>query len=186
MRCLDAKLSLDARHDGDQSSFDQAALEEHLQQCPTCRAYEQRQQRLDSLLCARPSRVRPSISTDTIMLAVQQQRRITQQLEDLRQQQQSRIARMRSVGAACAAIGFFTLSCIPLLLLAMTIIQANLVVKALLLLNGVIDVFIILAQYTYAGLTLVTRDNWLLSGVAFAVVVMTGMWLRLMRHPREA
>jgi hypothetical protein len=120
------------------------------------------------------------------MLAVQRQKRITQQLEDLHQQQQSRMLRMRGVGAACAAIGFFILSCIPLLLLVMTIIQTDLVVKALLLLEGIIDVLIVLGQYIYTGLTLATRDNRLLSGVAFAVVIMMGMWLRLMRYPGEA
>jgi len=72
------------------------------------------------------------------------------------------------------------------LLFAIILIQTDLAVKILSLLNGVIDVVIILAQYSQEGLTLATRNNWLLSGVAFAVVVMMGMWLRLMRHPQEA
>ncbi len=84
-----------------------------------------------------------------------------------------------------AAISFFTLSSIPLLLLAITIIQTDLVLKALTLLNGVIDTLIILSQYLQTGLTVVTRNTWLLSGVAFACVIMMGMWLRLMRQPQE-
>jgi len=121
-----------------------------------------------------------------MMLAIQQQKRITQQLEDLRTQQQSRMERWRTTGAACIALAFFTLSSIPLLLLVILITQTDFTVKVLLLLNDVIDVFVILAQYLQIGLTLVTRNNGLLSGIAFAVVVMMGMWLRLMRHPQEA
>ncbi|MBV9229009.1 MAG: zf-HC2 domain-containing protein [Chloroflexi bacterium] len=187
MRCRDAKRWLGAQRDGDLAQPDAQALEEHLHNCAACRAFEQCQRRLDTMLVHTSTpRMHTSISTDHIMLAIQQQRRITQQLEDIRQQQQSRMERMRTVGAACAAIGFFTLSSIPLLLLAVTIIQTDLVVKILPLLTGVIDLFVILAQYITIGLTLVTRDNWLLSGVAFAVVVMMGMWLRLMRYPQEA
>jgi predicted anti-sigma-YlaC factor YlaD len=187
MRCRDAKQWLTAQRDGDLAQPDTQAVEEHLQTCSVCRAFEQRQLRLDTMLVHTSTPcVFTSISTDHIMLAVQRQKRITQQLEDIRQQQQSRMERMRTVGAACAAIGFFTLSSIPLLLLAITLIQTDLMVKTLLLLQGVIDLFIIIAQYITIGLTLVTRDNWLLSGVAFAVVVMMGMWLRLMRHPQEA
>jgi hypothetical protein len=52
--------------------------------------------------------------------------------------------------------------------------------------GGIIDIFIILAQYLQEGLTLLTYNSWLLSGMALAVVVMMGMWLRLMRSPQEA
>jgi hypothetical protein len=120
------------------------------------------------------------------MLAVQHQKRITQQLEDIRKQQRLRIARMRVVGTPLAAITFFMLGSIPLLLLALTIVQPDLLVKTLSLLSDVIDVLIVLAQILQTGLTLVTHDNRLLLGVAFVLVVMMGMWLRLMRHPQEA
>jgi hypothetical protein len=120
------------------------------------------------------------------MLAIQQHQRITQQLEDIRQQQQTRVAQFKSAGAALAAITLFTLSSIPLLLLAVAIIQTDLVIKALAPLTGVIDILVIAAEYLQTGVALITRDNWLLSGIAFAVVVMMGMWLRLMRHPQEA
>lgn len=73
-----------------------------------------------------------------------------------------------------------------MLLLAVAIIQTDLVVKALTPLTGIIDAFIILGEYIQTGVALVSRDNWLLSGIAFAVVVMMGMWLRLMRYPKEA
>jgi hypothetical protein len=84
-----------------------------------------------------------------------------------------------------AALSFFTLGSIPLLILAIAIIQTDLVVKSLSLLSSVIDILIVFSQYLQVGLILVTRNNWLLSGVAFAVVVMMGMWLRLMRPPHE-
>jgi uncharacterized membrane protein YpjA len=32
----------------------------------------------------------------------------------------------------------------------------------------------------------ITRNNLWLSGLAFVVVIMMGMWLRLMRTPKEA
>lgn len=126
-----------------------------------------------------------SISTERIMRAVQQQQRITHQIEDLRKQQSTRVEHLRPVGAAVAALGLFTLCSIPLLLLALIIVQTNLAVQVLTFLNSTIDLLMIIAQYIQAGLILVTRNNWLLSGVALAVVIMTAMWLRLMRPPRE-
>ena len=59
------------------------------------------------------------------MQAIQQQRRISQQLEDIRTLQQTRVQRWRAVGAATVAIGAFTLSSIPLLLLAAMILLGN-------------------------------------------------------------
>jgi len=119
------------------------------------------------------------------MLAVQHQQRITQQLQDIQTQQQSRMARFRVVGLPLMALTFFLVGSIPLLLLALTIVQPDLLVNLLSWLSGFIDVLVILAQYLQTGLTLVTRDNRLLLGVAFVLVVMMGMWLRLMRHPQE-
>ncbi|GCE19439.1 anti-sigma factor family protein [Dictyobacter kobayashii] len=195
MRCRDAKEWLSAQRDGEIEPSHAKALQEHLTRCASCRAFVQEQRRIDSMLGSLSTRVnkpetplvRPaSISTDQIMRAVQQQKQITNQLEDLRQQQQSRIAQLRTAGAVSAAVGLLTLSSIPLLFLVMTIIQTDLTLKTLSLFNGVIDEGIVLGEYIQTGLTLVTRDNLLLSGLAFAVVVMMGMWLRLMRSPQEA
>jgi predicted anti-sigma-YlaC factor YlaD len=186
MHCRNAKQWLSAQCDHDLAQSDVKALQEHLQECSGCRAFQKHQACLDTVFCNQAPRIQTRISTEKIMLAIQQQKRITQQLEDLRTQQQSRMERWRTVGAACIALGFFTLSSIPLLLLAILITQTDFMVKVLLLLNDVIDMFVILAQYLQIGLTLVTRDNGLLSAIAFAVVVMMGMWLRLMRHPRRA
>jgi hypothetical protein len=84
------------------------------------------------------------------------------------------------------AISIFILSSIPLIILAMLILQTDAVVNTLSVLNNVLDVFFILIQYLQNGLTMLTYNNWLLSGFALAMVVMTGMWLRLMRPPQEA
>lgn len=202
MRCQDAKRLI-IHSENDLASSEAAALQEHLRGCSVCRAFEQRQQRVDVLLqthilhgSASESRtvvtedkmapqVHNNISTERIMQAVQRQQRISRQLEDLHVQQQSRMTRLRPMILTVAAIVFFTLGSIPLLFLAITIVQSNLVVQVLTVLNNAIDVLIILAQYIQAGLILATRNNWLLSGVALVVVVMMAMWLRLMRPPQE-
>ncbi|GCE05398.1 anti-sigma factor family protein [Dictyobacter aurantiacus] len=196
MRCRDAKEWLIAQRDGELEPSRAQALQQHLSRCATCRAFVREQQRIDAMLVgsprphiqkSEPSLVRrASISTDQIMQAVQQQKQITHQLEDLRQQQRLRVARIRTAGAISAALGLLTLSSIPLLFLVMAILQTDLALKTLSLFNGVIDAGIVLGEYIQTELTLVTRDNLLLSGLAFAVVVMMGMWLRLMRSPQEA
>ncbi len=184
MRCRDARLQLAAQRDGD--SVDAAKLQEHLQHCPTCRAYEQRQRYLQTALQSRSSRTPPSVSTEQILLAVQRHKRISQQLEDIRTQQQLRVARIRIIGIPAATILFFMLGCIPLLLFALTIVQPDMLVTTLYIASNLIDVCVVLLQYLQMGLTLLTRDNRLLLGVAFVLVVMMGMWLRLMRYPQEA
>jgi hypothetical protein len=93
---------------------------------------------------------------------------------------------MRGVSAFLAAITFFTLGSIPLLLLALTIVRPDLLEKTLSLLSDGVGVLIVLAQYTQTGLTLLSSDNRLLLSTAFVIVVMMGMWLRLMRYPQEA
>ena len=186
MRCSEARQALDAQRDGRLAQSDIVTLQEHLEQCPACRAYEQRLQSLNTLLLSPTPCSFSGISTERILLAVQHQKRITQQIKDIQTQQQSRMARMRVIGLPLAAIAFFRLGSIPLLLLALTIVQPDWLVNMLSLLGDVVDVLIVLTQYLQEGLMFITRDNRLLLGVAFVLVVMMGMWLRLMRHPQEA
>ena len=190
MRCRNAREWLSAQRDVNSSSPEAQTVKAHLKQCAPCQRFEQHRRQIETILCTTAPKVPhvqvASVSTDSIMRAINQQKQISQQLEDIRQQQQMRMARMKTVGAISAALGFFTLSSVPLLFLAVTIIQADLALKTLTLLNDFIDVLIILGQYIQVGLILVTRDNWLLSGIAFVVVVMMGMWLRLMRPPQGA
>jgi hypothetical protein len=186
MRCREAKEKLCARRDGGLEAIsEEHELWEHLKDCMECSTFEKRLHRLDNVLSPSPTPAHSRISTDNIMLAIQQHRRVSQQLEDIRLQQNTRVAHMRSTGTALFALGFFTLSSIPLLLFAAAITQTDLLVSALSFLDGIVDVLFITGQYLYAGLTMIARNNWLLSGVAFAVVIMMGMWLRLMRHPQE-
>jgi predicted anti-sigma-YlaC factor YlaD len=194
MRCREAKLLLAAQRNGDLAQSDVPVLQDHLNHCPTCRAFEQRFQNLNTLprsstpgpntQGAHPAQPYVSISTERIMQAVQRQQRISQQLEDIHQKQQSRLARIRVVGIPLAAIIFFTLGSIPLLVLALMIVQPDLLVNTLPSLSGMIDILIVLGQYLQTGLTLTTHDSRLLAGVALILVVMAGLWLRLMRHPR--
>ncbi len=187
MRCRDAKEYIAAQRDGDLAEEDALSLQEHLNECSECRAFEQQLNSLDNLLSASAPRSHVQVSTQNIMLAVEEQRQISQQLEDIRKQQQSRVAQLRPVGAGLAALIFFTLGSIPLLLLAITIIQTDIVVRAVSSpLTVVIDMLFIGGRYVQEGLAWSTRNNLLLSAMAFAFVVMMGMWLRLMRYPREA
>ncbi len=186
MRCRDAKLWLIAQRDHDLAQPEISTLQEHLKQCAPCHTYEKRQQRLDILLRTPPFRLYSSISTERIMRAVERQRHITQQLEDLRLQQQTRIARLRILNPRFVAFTSIIIGLLLLFLLALLIFQADLLIKVLALLSGGIDALVVLGQYLQTGLSLIIRDNWLLSGMALILVIMMGMWLRLMRHPQEA
>ena len=192
MHCRDAKLWLNAQRDSDLVQSEAAMppeLREHLKHCPACRVYERRLQRLDVLFSTPTPSTYPGmsiLSTERIMLAVQQQRRITQQFEDIRKQQQFRMARLQIIGPSLVAIVFFTLGTIPLLLFALAIIQPDVMAQILPFLSTGIGALVVLAEYLQTGLTLITRDNWMLSGIALVFVLLLGMWLRLMRYPQEA
>lgn len=186
MRCRDAKVWLTAQRDNDLAQPEVSTLQEHLQDCDACRTHEQRQQRLDLVLGAPSYRALTSISTERIMRAVERQKRITQQLEDLRLQQRSRVARLGMLTPRFAAMTYLTIGLISLSLLTLFIFNTNLVVNVLALLGDVIDALFMLARYVQTGLTLLIHDNWLLSGMALVLVILMGMWLRLMRHPQEA
>lgn len=196
MRCRDAREWLSAQRDGDRLEPSQiSVLQEHLADCSSCRAFEQHERHMESLFAPSPCAVKKqatpqvrtsSISTDQIMRAVQQQKQITAQLEDIRQQQLTRFARMRKASAVGAALSFLIVSSVPLLFLIVMILQTDLAIKTLSLLNDAIDTGVVLGEYLQDKLIFITRNNLLLSGLAFIVVVMMGMWLRLMRTPKEA
>ena len=198
MRCHDVKQVLAQQRDTTTGidEADATVLQEHLDMCTDCRAFEQRQRSMDALLRTSHKTAQPlvarsfsstgSVSTNSIMQAVQQRKQISQQLETLHEQQRSRVARLRTGGTAFAAILFFTLGSVPLLLLAITLVQPDFMVRVLLLLSNVVDVLYVLGQYIQTALTVVTHNSFLLTGVGFVVVLMMGMWLRLMRPPREA
>lgn len=189
MRCREARQWLAARREGDLTQADAVQLQAHLQECAECQAYEQNLLTCETTLTVQrvqPPRVYSSISTERIMMAVEQQKRITAQLEDIRTQQQSRVARLHVVGPTVAAIIFFIMGCIPLLLLVLAVFQPDVLVRLLSLPGDGLNTLILLAQYLQSELLTVTHDNWLMSGIALVFVLLLGMWFRLMRRPQES
>lgn len=132
-----------------------------------------------------PSRMYPGISTERIMRAVDQQRRVSQQLEDLRTQQKRRTALLRTkglkcIGTLCCAFGILAAGFVLLL-----IMQPALLDRTLNLLNDGIATLVMVEESIKLGLALIPSSSWLFSAAALAVVLMMGLWIRLMRHPQE-
>ena len=186
MRCRDAKFWLTAQREHDLLPSEVTALQEHLKHCSACHTSEQYHKRTDPALNSSTSRMLTSISTERIMQAVERQKRITEQLEYLRNRQRTRMARLRIFTPRFAAICYITLGFISLSLLTLLIFNTNIVVNVLESFGGIIDTLVTLAQYLQSGLALVLHEDWLLSAMALVLVIMMGMWLRLMRHPQEA
>lgn len=76
MYCHDAKEWLGAQCDGYRAFLLAPALQEHLKQCPACRAFLQRQHHLEGVLDTPTPLIRASISTSQIMRAIREQKRI--------------------------------------------------------------------------------------------------------------
>lgn len=186
MRCRDAKYRLTAQRETEPAQSEVVQLQEHLEQCSGCHSFERRQAQLDTLLGPSPSRMYSGISTERIMQAVERQKRITRQLENIQARQQARLARMGKAGPKIAGMMFLFTGVLTIGLLSLFLFQPDLFMTILSTLGGVLAVFYMLAQYLQAGLALIPSQNWLLSGVALGIVVMMGMWLRLMRYPGEA
>ncbi len=186
MRCRDAKDWLTAQRGNDLVQPEVMALQEHAKQYSASHTHEQYNQRMDQVLNTPTSRMSTTISTERIMQAVERQKQITEQLEDLRKQQKTRIARLRIFTPRFATLTYLSTGIISLLLLALLIFNTDTVVNILISFGGVIDTSVILAQYLQSGLALVLHQEWLLSAMALVLVIMMGMWLRLMRHPQEA
>ncbi len=186
MRCRDAKQQLTAQRETEPDQSDLLHLQEHLKRCSGCHSFERRQTYLTSLLEPAPSRVHRVISTERIMQAIEREKRISQQLEHIQSRQQARLVRMGKAGPKIAALAFLVTGALAFGLFVLFLFQPEVFISLLSTLSGFIDALYALAGYLQAGLTLITSQNWLLSGVALVVVVMMGMWLRLMRYPREA
>lgn len=187
MDCQEAKRWLVAQRDDPfaPAESQRQAVREHIHDCPACHAYEQRLRRM---LVVRPSpvqRVYSSISTERIMHAVEQEKFAAQQVEDIRAQQQKRMARHRPIVLPMLLLLVFTLLAIPLLLAAAALLQPELLANMPPTLNGLIYVLMLGVQYLHTGSTLITTDTTLLVIGALVLVIMMGMWLRLMRQPRQ-
>jgi hypothetical protein len=126
-----------------------------------------------------------AISTERIMSAVEQQRRITSQLESLQAQQQARLAGVNRAGLLIIAVIFAMAGAATLGLVLLFTFQPDLFLGILLFSSGIVDVVMQLARYLSTGLTFIAGQNWLLAGTALVIVVMMGIWLRLLRTPQE-
>lgn len=182
MPCRDAKYRLTAHHEGELAQPEALPDQEHLTGSRNCRSYERRQQRLDTMLQPPLPHMYQSISTDRIMRAVQQQKLITRQLEELRTQQKARLRILPPI----LALAFSVAGVLAVLVLGLAFFQPDVLIRILALMSDVTGAFFSLVQYLQTGLAFITRNNLILSGIALVLVVMMGMWLRLMRYPQEA
>ncbi|HEY1353751.1 MAG TPA: hypothetical protein VGF67_29425 [Ktedonobacteraceae bacterium] len=133
-----------------------------------------------------PSRLYPGISTERIMRAVEQQRRVSQQLEDLRIQQRQRTAFLHAAGIKWIMAVYGISGGLALVFILLLIVQPGLLGRILSVLGGGIAFLLMLEESVRQGLAPVPLSNWLLSGAALLVVLMMGLWVRLMRPPKEA
>src|SRR6266516_6806575 len=152
MRCRDAKDWLTAQRENDLVQSEDTALRENLKNCSAYPTHEYYHQRTDFVPGSPTSRMFTSISTERIMRAVERQKRITEQLEDLRMQQRTRIARLRIFTPRFAAFTYLTIGLISLSLLTLLIFNTGIVINVLESLGGIIDALVTLAQYLQSGL----------------------------------
>lgn len=187
MECQEAKRGLIAQRDDPLAATEsqRQAVRAHLRDCPACRSYEQRLRRMHMVQPSSVQRVYSSISTERIMHAVEQEKFAVKQVERMRVQQQRRMARQRSIVLPILLIVAFTLLVIPLLLATVAMAQPDLMADTPAL-GGSIYVLMLGVQYLHTGSMLITKDTALLIIGALVLVIMMGMWLRLMRHPRQA
>jgi len=132
-----------------------------------------------------PSRMYPGISTERIMRAVDQQKRITQQLDDLRTQQKQRAALLSGTCLKLTAGVCFSVGILAIVLFALSLFQPDILVQLLALSSDTIALLVAVSDGVGVALSLIPSNSWLLAGSALAVVLLMGMWLRLMRYPRE-
>lgn len=128
----------------------------------------------------------PSISTERIMQAVEQQRRVSQQLEDLRLQQKQRTQVLRTRGLKVLAVLWMMTGVLAIAFAVLLLARPDLLARLIDALSGVFAVIFVLEEELKRGLSLIPSSSWLLSGAALLVVLMMGLWIRLMRCPQEA
>jgi hypothetical protein len=147
--------------------------------------YSRQDNQPNRLLVTPPSRMYPAISTESIMRAVEQQRRITQELDDLCARQKQSAVHLRSTCLKLMVGVGFSFEILGFLFVFLLIFQPDILVQLLAGLNGPVAMLVGLEEGIGATLSLIPSNGWLLSGLALAIVLMTGMWLRLMRYPQE-
>jgi hypothetical protein len=143
---------------------------------------EQRQAQDD----ARPACGFPTISTERIMQAVEERRRVSQQLEDLHFQQKQRTAQLRVAGLKLMCVLWYIFGALAGGFILLLIMQPILLDRTLNALDDSIAILIMLIEQAKQGPSLIPASSWLLSITALVVVLMMGLWIRLMRHPQDA
>jgi hypothetical protein len=132
-----------------------------------------------------PAHEYTGISTERIMQAVEEQRRVSQQLEDLRLQQKQRTAHLRTIGLKFIGVLWCISGALAGGFVLLLIMQPALLDRTLNSLDDSIALLVLLAEQIRLGLSLIPSSSWLLSAAALAVVLMMGLWIRLMRHPQD-
>jgi hypothetical protein len=119
------------------------------------------------------------------MQAVEEQRRVSQQLEDLRLQQKQRTAHLSSAGLKFIGVLWCVSGALAGGFILLLIMIPALLDRTLNSLDDSIAVLVMLAEQIKLELALIPSSNWMLSAAALVVVLMMGLWIRLMRHPQD-
>lgn len=179
MRCRDAKkqftaprVSYPVRPLENDDKDDTGSCSPHLQQP---------EQHLEST----SSRQYPTISTARIMQAVEQQRRISQQLEDLQARQKQRTAFLRTAGLKLLVVFWSLGGVLAVAFVTLLIVRPEFLAHVLDWLGGGIALLLLVEDELKQELALIPAASWVFSGIALLIVLMMALWVRLMRHPRE-
>jgi hypothetical protein len=119
------------------------------------------------------------------MQAVEEQRRVSQQLEDLRLQQQRRAAYLSRAGLKCIVVLWCLLGALAGGFVLLLFLEPALLDRTLNALGDTIAFLVILAEQIKLALSLIPSSSWTLSAAALLVVLMMGLWIGLMRHPQD-
>jgi len=130
-----------------------------------------------------PSRTYTGISTERIMQAVEQQRRISQQLEHIQAKQQRSKQWLRITLPMLVGGVFLSLGMLIITFVVLSFFKPDLLARILALLSESIATPIALLISIEAQLP---SNGWWLSVSSLVVVLMMGMWLLLMRSPQKA
>jgi hypothetical protein len=104
----------------------------------------------------------------------------------LRLQQKQRTAYLRIMSLKLMGVLWCISGALAGGFVLLLIIQPVLLERTLNSLDGAIAILVLVAEQVKSGLSLVPSRSWLLSIAALAVVLMMGLWIRLMRHPQDA
>lgn len=184
MRCRDANDQLSVQRASHPAEPAEKEIAEQGHRCSPNRVNRKNEQ-AGQLLVTPPSRMYPPISTERIMRAVEQQKRITQQFDDLCMHQRQRGVLLCRVGMRLIAVVSFSLCILSLAFIMLSVFQPDLPVQLLARLSDAFATPAALIEGINVFFALIPANNWLFSGVALGIVLMTGLWLRLMRYPQE-